>query len=46
MGPGLSDGSLQKYLTGFTLTGPPAILAITQVLGLLFPNRLPMLNVG
>jgi two-component system sensor histidine kinase ChvG len=45
-GPGLSDGSLQKYLTGFTLIGPPAILAITQVLGLLFPNRLSTLTVG
>ena len=36
----------KKHLTGFNLIGPPAILAITQGLGLLFPNRLPTLNVG
>ena len=45
-GLGLPDGSVQKYLTGFNLIGPPAIVAITQVLGLLFPNRLSTLIVG
>lgn len=45
-GPWLSNGWLQKYLGGFLLIGRPAILEITQVLGLLFPSRLSRFTVA